>query len=149
MSLVQFRVNNKEFSSFKEIFQYLDQQPQEDRWALTQSLLRLRTGVIQQFEQFDAEPLQIIGEKKAWEFVDLDQNTLMIHLGPLQTAVKSARREADREINNREKILSGWGPEVSTLFETSTRHELGQLVKAVQKHPVYKDARDRINNFCY
>ena len=76
----------------------------------------------------------------------MDQNTLMIHLGPLQTVVKSGQREADREINNREEILSSWRPEISTLFETSTRHELGQVVKVVKKYPVYKDALDRINN---
>ncbi len=196
MSLVKFRLNKQgyPFSSFEEIFQQIDhqqqQQRQEDRLAMNQSLLRFKTGVIQKFEQFDSKLLKYIEEEKAWEFVDLDQNTLIVQLAPppppppQQRAVKkksatdneveeanrgviiadrkkmswpvqvqvqrglnkSAKREASRELGNRGKILSSWGPEVSTLFENSARFELGQVVKVVKKYPAYKDARDRINN---
>lgn len=96
--------------------------------------------------QFDAKLLKHIEEQKAWQFIDLDKITLKVHLKPLKTAVKSAETGATREMNNRMKILGSWGPEVSTLFETSTRNELKEIAKVVEKYPTYKDARDRINN---
>lgn len=144
--LAQFWLNHKRFSSFEEIFHHIGQQPQEDQWALTQSLLQFRSGVVYKFVQFDSKLLKHIEEQKAWQFIDLDKNTLKVHLGPLKKAVKSAERGAAREMNNRMKIWGSWGPEVSTLFETSTRNEVKEIAKVVEKYPTHKDARDRINN---
>lgn len=94
----------------------------------------------------DTKLLRLIEEQKAWQFIGVDKHTLKVHLRPLRTAVKSAERGATREMGDRMKILSGWGPEVSTILKTSTRNELKQIVKVVIKYPTYKDARDRINN---
>lgn len=56
-----------------------------------------------------------------------------------------AQAENLRENRNRKKIEDSWGPEVLSLFRTSSRSEFVEVVKTVKKFPVYQDARNRIN----
>lgn len=144
-SLEAFELNGQKFSSVDEIFDYINQQPAENRRTLTEKLLQYRNTVVRRFEGWDEQILERIQREKAWEFVDLDKTTLKTHLYGLKSAVNHAQAEKNRESRNRKKIEDSWGSEVLSLLRTSSRSELVEVVKAVRKFPVYQDARNRIN----
>ena len=146
LSLEPFRLNGKRFFSFEEIFDYIKKQPKDEQWRLTETLLQFRTRIVRQFEKFDAKILDKIEEEKAWKYVDLDQNTVDKQLESLKKSVAWSKAEANREVKNRKQIQDSWGLEVLSLFESSARFELIEVIKVVKKYPVYQDARNRINN---
>lgn len=75
-SLELFGLNGQKFGSVNQIFQYICQQPKENRWTVTENLLQFRTTIIRQFEKLVERIWEEIERAKAWEFVDLDKATL-------------------------------------------------------------------------
>ena len=146
LSLTPFCLNDRRFFSSEENFDYIREQPKEEQWGLTERLLQFRTSIFRQFDEFDAETLGKIEEEKAWEHVDLDNNTVSKKLDSLRRSVKWVKAETNREIKIRKQIQDSWGSEVLSLFEICARFELKEVIKVVKKYPVYQDARNRINN---
>lgn len=130
LSLAPFRLNEKRVFSFEEIFDYIKNQPKEEQWGLTETLLQFRIKIVRQFERFDAKILGKI-EEKAWEYVGLDKITVNKQLESLRRSVNWAKAETNREVKNRKQIQDCWGSEVLSLFESCSRFKLIEVIKVV------------------
>lgn len=65
----EFEINGLKFWSVKEIFgytNYINQQPAENRWALTENLLNYWNTVVRQFEKWNEQILEETKREKAW-----------------------------------------------------------------------------------
>lgn len=72
-SLETIELNGQKFSSVDEFFDYINQQPAENRWTLTEKVLQYRNTVIRRLKGWDERILERIEREKAWEFVGLDK----------------------------------------------------------------------------
>lgn len=90
-------LNGQKFSSVDEIFDYINQEPAQKRWFITEQVLKLRTGVLQMLEGWDEQILEKIEKDKVWKYVELDESSVKTHLAPLRLSVDWAHAEKVRE----------------------------------------------------